>query len=377
MTPAPIAIETRALSGPAGGVVRYIHGLLDGLARLQPALPLMAVCDHPRGQASIPNTPSIVVPPATPWLRWYWNAVALPRALQHVHPRLVHLTKPSGIRAHTGFPPIVTTIYDVIPLTHPETQTFTQRMYWKTALPAAARQAAVIITISEASKRAIHETLGVPESRITVTLPGIESRFAPTADMRPALRSRLGGGDAPYLLTVGTIEPRKNVDVLLRTFARIAADVPHTLVIAGRWGWKTEAVKEAARDPRLADRVRFLGRVENADLPALYSNTSAFVFLSQDEGFGFPPLEAMACGTPVLVSNRGSLPEVVGDHALLTNPADEDGTATALQRLLLDTALQTQLRSRGRAWAQQFTWERTARQTRAVYERILGISLSP
>lgn len=372
-----IVIEARALSGPAGGVVRYIHGLLNGLHRLQPPMSFTVLCDHQAGQTAIPGMPSVTVPPASPWLRMYWNAVALPRAIQRLQPRLVHLTKPSGIASRRGFPPVVTTIYDVIPLTHPETQTAAQRMYWRATLPPAARDAAAIITISEASKRAIHETLGVPNDRITVTLPGIEPLFAPAPQTeRQALRARLGLGDTPYLLTVGTIEPRKNVDKLLRAFARVASEIPHTLVIAGRWGWKTERVKEAARDPRLANRVRFLGRVENADLPALYSGADAFAFLSQDEGFGFPPLEAMACGTPVLVSTFGSLPEVVSTAALLVDPSNDADVADALRRLLTDAELRTRLAATGRTWVQQFTWGRTALQTRAVYERMLGESLS-
>ncbi|TSC73174.1 MAG: group 1 glycosyl transferase [Parcubacteria group bacterium Gr01-1014_38] len=374
MTASPplVALEARALSGPAGGVVRYIRGLLDGFTQLDPPLTLTVICDHQRGQTAVRNFPSLAVPPATPWLRPYWNLVALPRAIRRLRPRLVHLTKPSGTPFRRGFPPVVTTIYDVISLTHPRTQTVAQRTYWRLELPAAARHATAIVTISEASKRAIVDTLGVPADRITVTTPGIEPTFAPAApDARAALLARLGLGATPYVLTVGTIEPRKNVDRLLRAFARVVGEFPHTLVIAGRWGWKTERVVAAARDPRLKDRVCFLGRVESADLPTLYGSADAFAFLSQDEGFGFPPLEAMACGTPVLVSARGSLPEVVGPAALLVDPEDEEEITSALRLLLADQGVRTRLVEQGRAWIQQFTWERTARQTLEVYARVL------
>ncbi|MDP3685680.1 MAG: glycosyltransferase family 1 protein [bacterium] len=373
--PPVVVLEARALSGPAGGVVRYIRGLLDGFAQLHPPFPLTVICDHPRGCAAVRDVPSIAVPPSASWLRPYWDRVALPRAIRRLRPQLVHLTKPIGV-PRRGFPPTVTTIYDVIPLTHPDTQTVAQRTYWRFALPAAARSAAAIVTISEASKRAIVETLGVAEDRITVTYPGIEPVFVPaTPDACAAFRERLALGATPYVLTVGTIEPRKNVDRLLTAFARLTGDIPHTLVIAGRWGWKTDRVVEAARDPRLNGRVRFLGRVGEEDLPALYSGADAFAFLSQDEGFGFPPLEAMACGTPVLVSTLGSLPEVVGSAALLVNPEDEEGVADALRRLLSETALRTRLTAEGQEQVRKFTWERTARQTRAVYERVLRHSL--
>lgn len=376
ISPPVVALEARALSGPAGGVVRYIRGLLTGFAQVNPRFPLLVLCDDPRGQALVKNFPSLHIPPASPWLRLYWNRVALPHAIRYLHPRLVHLTKPSGIPFRQGFPPVVTTIYDVIPLTRPETQTVAQRLYWRVELPAAARRAAAIVTISEASKRAIVDTLGVPADRVTVTVPGLEPAFSPQpSEARTELRSRLGLGDAPYVLSVGTIEPRKNVDRLLKAFARIAKDVSHTLVIAGRWGWKTERVVAAAKDPRLFDRVRFLGRVEERDLPTLYSGADVFAFLSVDEGFGFPPLEAMACGTPAVVSNQGSLPEVVGAAALLVNPLDEEEIASALRRLLSDAPLRTRLTEHGRTWVRQFTWERTARQTAEVYATILGSSV--
>lgn len=378
MTEAPlVALEARALSGPAGGVVRYIRGLLGGFQRLQPQPSLLVLCDHPRGQAGVRSFPSIVVPPASPWLRPYWNRVALPRAVRALRPHLLHLTKPMGVPSPRQFPPVVATIYDVIPLTHPETQTLAQRIYWRAALPAAARTATAIITISEASKRAIAEHLGIAPERIAVTHPGVESAFTPTA---PAVHRAVGAryqlGETPYLLTVGRIDQRKNVDRLLSAFARIARDVPHLLVIAGRWGWKTDRVREAARDPRLAGRVRFLEHVADTDLPALYGGAAAFAFLSQDEGFGFPPLEAMACETPVLASTRGSLPEVVGNAAILVEPENEDSVAWELERILTDATLRARLVADGRTWVRQFTWERTARQTLEVYERMLG-DLSP
>lgn len=363
----PVALEVRALAGPAGGVVRYIRGLLAGLAAVRPTLPLILLTDRRY------HLPSVVaVPPSGVVLRPVWDLWSLPRAVRRLQPALLHRTKPAFVPRRQGFPPTIMTIYDVIPLENPETQTVPQRAYWRLSLPLAARSATHILTISEASKRAIRDRLGVPPERITVTLPGLDASFVPsTPGALTALFDRLRLR-RPYVLTVGTIEPRKNVDRLLGAFAQIVEELPHTLIIAGRWGWKTRAVTAAAADPRLRGRVRFLGRVPAPDLPALYGGADAFVFLSRAEGFGFPPLEAQACGTPVIVSDRGSLPEAVGSAAILVDPDNEAGVAAELRRLLSNRALQEDLRRRGRAWASNFSWGRMAAETLAVYERVVS-----
>ncbi len=371
----PIALEVRALSGPAGGVVRYIRGLLGGLLALDSRLALLLLCDHPRGLKDSTRVRGIAVPPSQTALRLWWDGVALPNAVRRTRASLLHLTKPSGTPFKRGLPPVVTTVYDVIPLDHPETQTVVQRVYWSIQLPLAVRTATHILTISEFSKRRISERFGVPPEHITVTYPGIAGVFSPPAEAAVASLRALLGLDRPYVLTVGTIEPRKNVDVLLRAFARIARTVPHELVIAGRWGWKVRAVEEAARDPRLHGRVRFLGPVAASDLPVLYGGAEVFVSLSRAEGFGFPPLEAMACGCPVMVSDSGSSPETVGVSGTLVSPDDEEHVAGTLLGMLGNSTQKEHARKAGIAQAQRFTWEKTATRTLSVYRELLGGSL--
>lgn len=368
----PLAVEVRALSGPAGGVVRYIRGLLRGLAALEPTLPLVLLCDRARGLRALRGFQGIPVPPAGAPFRLWWDMVALPGAVRRLRPQLLHLTKPSGTIFRHGLPPIVTTVYDVIPLEHRETQTLVQRTYWRMQLPLAVRTAAHILTISDFSKRRIVERLGVSPERITVTHPGIDRAFSPPPVAAVENLRRRRALDQPYVLCVGTIEPRKNVDVLLKAFARMAADIPHMLVIAGRWGWKTHKVEKAARDPRLQGRVRFLGPVPEADLPVLFGGAAVAVCLSRAEGFGFPPLEAMACGCPVVASTEGSFPETVGEAGVLVSPDDEDGVRAALRRVLEDQGLCRRLREKGFERAARFTWERTAAATVGVYRRVLA-----
>lgn len=366
-----ILFEARALSAPPAGVNRYLVGLLRGLRHASPDLPLTLLVDQPRALRRVPGFQGVAVGPAHPLLRLYWDAFAVRSVITRLRPRLVHRTKPAGTFRPRGLPPIVMNVYDVIPLTHPGTQTLAQRTYWRMQLPRAARDAGHVLTISHDAKQSIVRMLDVPPDRITVTYPGIEESFQrPDAATIASVCTRYGL-DGPYLLHVGTIEPRKNVDLLLKAFADIAERVPHNVVLAGRWGWKGEAVRAAARDPRMANRVRFLGPVPHGDLAALYAGASAVAFLSSAEGFGFPPLEAMACGTPTVVSRRGSLPEVVGGAALIVEP-DRELVASAIERILGDASLRERLSAAGPVRARTFTWGRCATETLRVYEQVLG-----
>ena len=169
---------------------------------------------------------------------------------------------------------------------------------------------------------------------------------------------------------MGSLEPGKNRGRLLQAFGRLRArGLEHTLAVAGQRAWRFEGEEPLAGRLGLADAVRFLGYVPPADLPALYSAADLFVFPSLYEGFGLPALEALACGTPVVTSSVSALPEVVGDAALQVDPLDVEALAEAMERLLRDDGLRADLRERGLRRAEEFSWERTARQTLAVYER--------
>lgn len=176
----------------------------------------------------------------------------------------------------------------------------------------------------------------------------------------------------PYVLAVGNLEPRKNLPGLLRAFARLAPEVPHDLVLVGAEGWLTGEIHATLDELRLGGRVRMTGFVEDADLPAWYGAADLFVYPSLYEGFGLPVLEAMACGAPVVTSNVSSLPEVAGDAALLVDPSDVDSIAEEMRRGLTDAALALDLRRRGQLRAADFTWDRTAEQTVAVYREVAG-----
>jgi glycosyltransferase involved in cell wall biosynthesis len=183
-----------------------------------------------------------------------------------------------------------------------------------------------------------------------------------------AARERYGIAPAPYLLYVGTVQPRKNLARLIDAFAQVAKEsaAPLQLVIAGKQGWLTQAIERRAHEHGIAEQVRFTGYVDDADLPALLSGALAFVFPSLYEGFGMPVLEAMACGAPVLTSTTSSLPEVAGDAALLVDPHDTQAIAQGIARLVDDTALREQVRQQGYEHVAGFTWDRCALETLGV-----------
>jgi glycosyltransferase involved in cell wall biosynthesis len=219
---------------------------------------------------------------------------------------------------------------------------------------------------------------GVAAAKITVLLSGVNERFRPVADPAAlrALRARYNLGDAPFVLAVGTVQPRKNYPLLVRAFRRVADRHPHRLVIAGGKGWMPEALLAEIDRQGLGDRVVLTGFVDDADLPALYSSADLHAFPSLYEGFGLPLLEAMACGTPVLSSNASSLPEVArgpngGDAAVLLPPDDETAWAQAMLKVIEDPAERDRLVAAGHEQARRFSWTRSARQLLALYDALI------
>jgi glycosyltransferase involved in cell wall biosynthesis len=352
-----IVIEARALASPGGGIKTYVQELIAHL-------PV-------RHEYKVLREGPLVTKPLAfaTWFNW-----SLPRQIKKLQPRLVHFTKaavPRGIKV-----PTVVTIYDVIPILFPQSQTTLARLYWPATLRAAAQRSQHILTISEASKRGIMEELQVSEEKITVTPLAVNrEKFLNIVPERLIAR--------PYILFVGTVEPRKNVPLLIRAFGRIAKEVPHQLVIAGRFYKGEDEVKQEIVRQDLEERVQVQGFVTQEELPALYAQAEVFVWPSLYEGWGLPPLEAMAAGTPVVVSDGGSLPEVVGNtqevvpfttpdlKARQRDVEFEKQLAERLKKLLEDKARRQVMREAGLKRASEFTWEKVAQATVQVYEGVV------
>lgn len=290
-----------------------------------------------------------------------WYPVAVPRAARRAgldvlhHPRYAVSPEP-GLRV-----PVIVTMHDVLVLSAPELFSAPIRANFRALAGPLARRAAIVLTGSQASARDIAEHLRVPAERIVVTPYGVEPRFRP-APAPQALLARLGI-DRPYVACVGTLEPRKNLVTALRAFARLGPDV--ALVVVGGRGWRNEAFEEELRAVR--GKVALTGFLSDSELVGVLAGARCFLYPSLHEGYGFPPLEAMACGTPVVTSATSSLPEVVGDAGLLVDPRDVEAVAAAVARVLGDDALHDALREAGLRRAASYTWERCAAETVRAY----------
>ena len=270
--------------------------------------------------------------------------------------------------------PTIITLHDLSCFDHPETHPAERVEIMHRELPPAIERVDHIIVISEATRRAVAQRFGVPDSRMTVTLLAAHPNFAPrpAASLQAAL-AKLDLQPGGYLLSVGTLEPRKNLTTLFQAYSALPDSLRqrYPLAVVGMPGWHTDQLMSSARQLVERGELRFLGYVDDAVLPLLYAGAAAFAYPSRYEGFGLPPLEAMASGVPVLVSDVTSLPEVVGDAGVRVGPDDVDAMRDGLRRLLEDRDYAAQLAQQGLARAQGFSWEKCARETRAVYDHVL------
>ena len=275
--------------------------------------------------------------------------------------------------------PVVVSIHDLsfehLPLTFKRRS----RMQLRLTVRQSARKAARILTLSESVRQDIIETYGIAPERVTTIPIAAPAHFRPVTDAGEIQRVRLTykiAGD--YILSVGSIQPRKNLTRLVAAYARLRREraegkLPR-LVIVGKQAWLYDETLRAIEEQGIGDLTVLTGYVPDADLPALYSGAVCLVYPSYFEGFGLPPLEAMQCGAPVIAGNRTSLPEVVGEAGLLVDPFDEAAIATAIARLIDDSDLRAELRVKGLKRARVFDWHETARRTLSVYRQIVDKS---
>lgn len=262
--------------------------------------------------------------------------------------------------------PAVLTVHDLAIYLHPEWFPGRQPLSTRLAVPRSLRRADLLLAVSENTARDLVDLFHVGRDRIRVVHHGVSAAFRPLpADRKRAARERLGLPDR-FILFVGTIEPRKNLETLLEAWSQLPRRPD--LVLAGGWGWRYEAVR--ARLDRLGDQIHLLGPVEPSDLPDLYNLASCLAHPAWYEGFGLTPLEAMACGCPVVCSGSSSLPEVVGDAGLLVAPGDADAWRRAFERVRDDPDLPAELRRKGLLRAAEFTWEKAAAQTWTAIETV-------
>lgn len=274
-----------------------------------------------------------------------------------------------------GSTPVVATIHDVIPLRLPLYRASAKARVYSSVVARAARRTTMTITVSQHAKQDMIDLLHLPPERIRVTYEATGEEYAPVTDQEKLAAARARYGiKGPYIFYLGGLDARKNIAQLVRAFAQLYQQLNNPelqLLISGN---PDKLRGPLFPDPRpviaelgMSEHILFRF-VEDEDKPTIYSGAEAFVFPSLYEGFGLDPLEAMSCGSPVVCSNRTSLPEVVGDAALLFDPDDLPGMVDAMYRVLTDASLSADLRSRGLQRAQQFNWRKTAKETLAIYE---------
>ena len=264
--------------------------------------------------------------------------------------------------------PTVLTVHDLIFERYPQHHTWRNMLYLRAAMPRYVAAATAIIAVSQQTKADLVELYGAPAEKIHVVYEGIDAAFAP-APAAEMVRVRVRySPERPYLLMVGTLEPRKNHAAALHALARLKAQgFPHRLLVVGGQGWRFAPIQQLVADLGLADDVTFTGYTPLADLPPLYTGADCVLLPSLYEGFGFPVLEAMACAAPVVCSNASSLPEVAGGAALLVSPTDAQALADAVALVLAQPALAAELRRRGLQQAARFRWDTCAAETVEVY----------
>jgi glycosyltransferase involved in cell wall biosynthesis len=306
----------------------------------------------------------------------WWTQVGTLNAARACRANLLHV--PAMLAPLRSSLPVVVTIHDLAIVRFPQMFRRWHRTFSTYLLPRVVQTVNQIVTVSEATKADLVELLGVAPDRVSVIPCGISSDFAPLPHGDPCLDDVRRRYSLPenYAITVGAIEPRKNLPRLLRALKLLATRRPEfknlTLCHVGPAGWLTEDVSRTIAELGLHDRVRFLGFVPNDDLAALYQPARVSLYPSLFEGFGLPIVEAMASGCPVVTSNCSSMPEVAGGAAVLVDPMSEESIADGLARVWLDDRMRCDMIARGRCRAAVFTWEAAARETVTLYDRVLA-----
>ena len=370
-----IGIDATALPLQRTGVANYVFGLLRGLATVDAETAYVVFATpHLIAELGIarPNFRFVPIEFPARGLRLAWEQIGLPRRIRQERLDLLHSPHYTMPLRH----PVrsVVTFCDMTFLLHPELHQPVKRAFFPAMMRWSARHADRLITISSSTRDDLSRLWHVDPARVTPVPLAAGAEYHPaTPEAVAAVCARHGLRPGGYILYVGVLEPRKNVDRLVAAFGRAAASLPGLdLVIAGKRGWMYDQIFAQVQALGLGHRVRFTGYVAQEDLPGLYSGARLFAYPSRYEGFGLPVLEAMRCGVPVVTTNVSSMPEVAGDAALLVSPDDEIALAEAMTRLVADPALAADLGRRGRERAALFSWERCARETREVYQRVLG-----
>ncbi len=368
-----IGIDVRVVYHRQGGISWYAMRLLQALATIDHENEYVLL-QHRRQTEPIVDAPNfrrvtLYAPVHHPWEQYPLSLETRRLGLDLIH-------SPDFIPPLRSTVPAVITVHDLGFLLYPNFVTAdSARYYGQTDL--AVHRASRIIAVSHSTRSDLIRLLGAPEGKINVIYEAADPIYQPIGREEARAYLRAAGVDAPneFLLFVGTIEPRKNLGTLLRAYQQLRSQYAyrHPLLLVGAPGWLSNDIYNLVNELDLTESVRFLGSVaDNTALRSLYNLATMLVHPAYYEGFGLTPLEAMACGTPVVCSNAGSLPEVVGEAAILTAPDDVEGWTVAMHRIIDDDQLSDEMSVRGIARATTFSWEKAARETLETYRQAVA-----
>lgn len=370
-----IAIDAHSIGTGLGGNESYATNLIEALAEIDPVNQYTLYVTRREARkrfnnrwpnfsvrATLPHTPLIRIP------------VTLSAELRRNPVDVLHVqyTSPPFVPC-----PVVVSIHDLSFEHLPQTFKRRSSTQLRMTVPRSARKAAQVIALSEYGRSDMINTYDICPDKVSVIPLAAPDYFAPVEDEKELERVRQTYGlEKDYILCVGSIQPRKNLSRLIAAYSRLRRARPGgklpQLVLAGKFAWLYAETLRTIKELELSNSVILTGYVPQADLPALYSGALCFVYPSYFEGFGLPPLEAMKCGVPVVVGNKTSLPEIVGDAGVLVDPFDVDAIAAGIEKVAFDSNLRAQLRVKGLERSRIFNWRETARQTLAVYKKAAG-----
>ncbi|NDJ76395.1 MAG: glycosyltransferase family 4 protein [Chloroflexi bacterium] len=374
-----VGLNAHLLVAQAGyrsaGINGYIYNLLATLPDADPALAYTVFT----GQHAYPPDHARLVVRRSAWRterpvrRILWEQAVQPAALRQTRPDLLHAL--AFVSPLINWIPTVVTVYDLSFMHYPELLPAARRLYLRTLTRWSCQRARRVIAISQSTAADLVTTFGLPAHKIDVAVPGVGAQFHPLPPAEvEAFRQRQGLPER-FLLFLGTLEPRKNLPVLLRAYAGLPVQDRQAvhLVLGGGKGWMYDDIFRTIETHHLGDTVHLPGYVPADDLPLWYNAAEAFVYPSIFEGFGLPVVEAMACGTPVLVSDVSSLPEAAGDTGYRLPPENDQSWTEALAHVIHDAEWRQVASIRARERAAQFTWSNTAACTVASYRHALGL----
>lgn len=374
-----IAIDYTPAYEQGGGIGRYVRELTAALSQLDTttSYKLFVLGATTNDLPEPPNTNFVWHPTrfSPRWSARLWHRAKIPIPVE-IFTSKIDLFHATDFVMPPTLPNTKTllTVHDLSFVRVPDAASPSLKAYLDAVVPRSVKRADHILADSQATKDDLIDLYDTPESKITVLLSGVDKRFKPITDSQQLnqILSKYELNDKDYLLSVGTVQPRKNYSRIIRTLARLrqqGLDV-HYAIVGGK-GWLEDEMYQTIEDTHLQDYVHVLGFVDDVDLPALYTGSKSLIITSLYEGFGLPILEAMACGIPVITSNLSSLPEVAGEAGILVDPLDIDAITDATFTVLTDSTKRNQLIESGYQQVTHFTWERSAKHLKSIYDMLL------